>query len=99
MTLHNADTGHVIYCSLLHPATPDDANLRGSMFAGEPITNSKVAKSCHNFPPTDMGEYKQTCYHTITITSVQPTRSYWALITDGQAGRWTKAKRYTGSID
>jgi hypothetical protein len=28
------------------------------MFAGEPITHNEVVKSRHNFPPSDMGEYK-----------------------------------------
>jgi hypothetical protein len=30
-----ADTGHVIYRSLLCPVTTDNANLRASMFVGE----------------------------------------------------------------
>jgi hypothetical protein len=37
-----ADTGHVIYRSLLHPANTDDANLCASMFAGEPDTITKL---------------------------------------------------------
>jgi hypothetical protein len=39
------DTGHVIYRSLLRPANTDDANLRASIFAGEPDTHNEVVKS------------------------------------------------------
>jgi hypothetical protein len=39
-----ADTGHVIYRSLLRPVNTDDANLRASMFAGEPDTHNEVVK-------------------------------------------------------
>jgi hypothetical protein len=57
-----ADTGHVIYCSLLCPVSPDDVNIRASMFSGEPITQNEVVnevvKSRHDFPPSDTGEYK-----------------------------------------
>jgi hypothetical protein len=40
-----ANTGHVIYHSLLHPASTDDVNLHASMFAREPDTHNKVVKS------------------------------------------------------
>jgi hypothetical protein len=54
-----ADTGHVIYHSLLCPANTDDANLRASMFAGEPDTQNKVVKSRNDFSqPHNMDEYK-----------------------------------------
>jgi hypothetical protein len=44
-----ADTGHVIYRSLLHPANTDDVNLRASMFAGDPYTHNEVVKSRNDF--------------------------------------------------
>jgi hypothetical protein len=40
-----ADTGHVIYRSLLQPVTTDNANLRASMFVGEPYTHHEILKS------------------------------------------------------
>jgi hypothetical protein len=40
-----ADTGHVIYHSLLRPTNTDDVNLCASMFAGEPSTHNEVVKS------------------------------------------------------
>jgi hypothetical protein len=45
-----ADTGHVIYRSLLRPVTHDDANLCASMFVGEPATHNEIVKSRNDFP-------------------------------------------------
>jgi hypothetical protein len=54
-----ANTGHIIYRSLLCPANTDDANLRASMFAGEPDTHHAVVKSRNDFlQPRNMDEYK-----------------------------------------
>jgi hypothetical protein len=44
-----ADTGHVIYHSLIRPANTDDVNLRASMFAGEPDNHNEVVKSRNDF--------------------------------------------------
>jgi hypothetical protein len=54
-----ADTGHIIYHSLLRPANTADANLRASMFAGEPHTRNHVVKSRKDFyQPHKMDESK-----------------------------------------
>jgi hypothetical protein len=45
-----ADTGHVIYRSLLRPANTNDVYLCASKFAGEPSTHNEVVKS-RNSPP------------------------------------------------
>jgi hypothetical protein len=50
-----ANTGHIIYCSLLRPATTGDANLRASMFIGEPDTHNEILKYFSN---VNMDEYK-----------------------------------------
>jgi hypothetical protein len=47
-----ADTGHVIYRSLLRPANTNDANLCANMFAGEPDTHNEVLKSRSSTPHT-----------------------------------------------
>jgi hypothetical protein len=47
-----ADTGHVIYSSLLRPMNTNDANLLASMFAGEPDTHNEVVKSRNSTPHT-----------------------------------------------
>jgi hypothetical protein len=39
-----ADTGHVIYRSLLQPVATDDANLHASMFVVEPDTHNEILK-------------------------------------------------------
>jgi ribosomal protein S28E/S33 len=39
-----ADTGHVIYRSILHPVNNDDVNLRASMFVGEPGSQTPITK-------------------------------------------------------
>jgi hypothetical protein len=44
-----ADTGQVIYQSLLRPATTGNANLCSSMFVGEPDTHSEILKSRDDF--------------------------------------------------
>jgi hypothetical protein len=44
-----ADTGHVIYHSLLRPVTTDDANLRARMCVGEPDTHNEIVKSRNDF--------------------------------------------------
>jgi hypothetical protein len=44
-----ANTGHVIYRSLLGPANSDGVNLRASMFAGEPDAHNEVVKSRNDF--------------------------------------------------
>jgi hypothetical protein len=54
-----ADTGHVIYRSLLRPATTGDANLRAGMFVGEPDTHNEILKSRDDFSNVkNMDEYK-----------------------------------------
>jgi hypothetical protein len=54
-----ADTEHVIYRSLLKPVTTDDANLRASMFVGEPDTHNEILKSRDDFSNVkNMDEYK-----------------------------------------
>jgi hypothetical protein len=56
-----ADTGHVIYRSLLRPVTTSDANLRASMFVGEPDTHNEILKSRDDFSNVkNMDEYKLT---------------------------------------
>jgi hypothetical protein len=47
-----ADTGHIIYRSLLRSATTDDANLCASKFAGEPDTHNEIGKSRGPTPHT-----------------------------------------------
>jgi hypothetical protein len=44
-----ADTGHVIYHSLLRPVTTSDANLRASMFVGEKDIHNEILKSRDDF--------------------------------------------------
>jgi hypothetical protein len=44
-----ANTGHVFYRSLLQPGTTGDANLRASMFVGEPDTHNEILKSRDDF--------------------------------------------------
>jgi hypothetical protein len=83
-----ADTGHVIYRSLLPPATPDDANICASMFAGEPITQNEVVKSRHELPPSDTGEYKPaTTLSPSPVFNPQDLLGRSFFISDGQAGR------------
>jgi hypothetical protein len=54
-----ADTGHVIYRSLLRPDTTGDANLRASMFVGEKDTHNEILKSRDYFSNiNNMDEYK-----------------------------------------
>jgi hypothetical protein len=56
-----ADTGHVIYRSLLRPATTGDANLRANMFAGEPDTHNEILKYRDDFSNVkNIDEYKLT---------------------------------------
>jgi hypothetical protein len=52
-----ANTGHVIYRSLLRPTNTNDDNLRASKFAGDPSTHNEVVKS-RNSPPHIMDESK-----------------------------------------
>jgi hypothetical protein len=44
-----ADTGHIIYRSLLCPMNTDDVNRRASMFAGEPDIHNDVDKYRNDF--------------------------------------------------
>jgi hypothetical protein len=44
-----ADTGHIIYRSLLHPVNTDVVNLCASMIAGEPDIHNDVVKSRNDF--------------------------------------------------
>jgi hypothetical protein len=53
-----ADTGHVIYRSLLRPVTTADASLRASMFVGESDTHNEILKSRDDFSNVNMDEYK-----------------------------------------
>jgi hypothetical protein len=54
-----ANTGHVIYRSLLRPVTTGDANLRASMFVGEKDTHNEILKSRDDFSNiNNMDEYK-----------------------------------------
>jgi hypothetical protein len=76
-----ADTGHVIYCSLLRPANTNDVNLRASKFTGEPSTHNEVVES-RNSPPHIMDESKPA-------DTVPPSPVFNPEDLIGQSFRWT----------
>jgi hypothetical protein len=77
-----ADTGHVIYRSLLRPFTNGDANLRASMFVGEPDTHNEILKSRDDFSSVNMDEYK-LADTPLPSPVFNPQDFNWMIISDG----------------
>jgi hypothetical protein len=75
-----SDTGHVIYRSLLQPITADDANLRASLFVGEPDTHNEISSPEMTFLMSKIWMRANLLTHHY---HVQSTRSNWMVISDG----------------
>jgi hypothetical protein len=75
-----ADTGHVIYRSLLRSANTDDANLHASMFAGSqtPIMKLLNPEVQHHTLWMSPNLLTLSHHHQYSIR-----KSYWMILSDG----------------
>jgi hypothetical protein len=92
-----ADTGHVIYRSLLRPVTTSDADLRASMFVGEKDTQNEILKSRDDFSNVkNMDEYKLADTPLPSLVFNPQDLIGWSFLMDEQPdGQKTRGKLYS----